>query len=337
MDRLEKSAAGESKGKEEVPVTVAALDASRRDAWSAFLRESNNGTVFHSLEFLAYHPAGRFPFHHLMFYAGDSLLAVLPGGVVDGVFRSPLGASFGGIVTRPGVSLAEADAVVKALLRHAAAEGWREIRLVPPMQVYSRTFDETLEYALLYNGFQALPGLFSSVIDLRRVKGKADLSKNTRHKVNKALNKGVTVREGLDLESFYPILLENKAKFGVAPTHTLEELRRIEQLLPGMMTLFLAYVDGRPVAGELLFAANPACVLNFYTMHLYEYRNHFPVNLLVEHALGWCAGKGFAYYDYGVSQDTFHSDPMEPSWPLIRFKESMEAAGCIRKAYGRKI
>lgn len=337
MDLAERSGAGESKGKEEVPVAVVPLDASRRDAWAAFLRESNNGTVFHSLDFLDYHPAGRFPFRHLLFYSGESLLAILPGGVVDGVFRSPLGASFGGLVTRPGIALAEADAVVKALLRYAGAEGIGEIRLVPPMQVYSRTFDETVEYALLYNGFRTLPGLFSSVIDLRRVKGKADLSKNTRHKVNKALNKGVTVREAMDLDAFYPILLENKAKFGVAPTHTLEELRRIERLLPGMMTLFLAYVEGRPVAGELLFAANPACVLNFYTMHLYEYRNHFPVNLLVEHALGWAAGKGFAYYDYGVSQDTFHPDPMEPSWPLIRFKESMEATGCIRKAYGRKI
>jgi hypothetical protein len=337
VDSLENGGDRDSKGKEEVPVAVVPFDASRKDAWSAFLRESNNGTVFHSLEFLDYHPPGRFPFLHLMFYSGEALLAVLPGGVADGVFRSPMGASFGGIVTRPGISLAQADGVVKALLRYAADTGVREIRLVPPMQIYSHTFDETVEYALLYNGFQPLPGLFSSVIDLRRVKGKADLSKNTRHKVNKALNKGVTVREGLDLDSFYPILLENKAKFGVAPTHTLEELHRIERLLPGMMTLFLAYVDGRPVAGELLFAANPACVLNFYTMHRYEYRNHFPVNLLVEHALGWCAGKGFAYYDYGVSQDTFHSDPMEPSWPLIRFKESMEATGCIRKAFGRNV
>lgn len=337
MEELEKSGERESQGKDGIPVTVVPLDASRKEAWGAFLRASNNGTVFHSLEFLDYHPAGRFPFRHLMFYSGEALLAVLPGGVVDGVFKSPLGASFGGLVTRPGIALAEADAVVKALLRHAEAAGIREIRLVPPMQVYSRTFDETVEYALLYNGFQTLPGLFSSVIDLRRVKGKADLSKNTRHKVNKALNKGVTVKEGMDLESFYPILLENKAKFGVAPTHTLEELRRIERLLPGMMTLFLAYVEGRPVAGELLFAANPTCVLNFYTMHLYEYRNHFPVNLLVEHALGWCAARGFTYYDYGVSQDTFHANPMEPSWPLIRFKESMEATGCIRKAFGRKL
>lgn len=325
---------GEATGKETIPVAAVPLDDSRRKAWNRFLEEGNNATIFHRLDFLDYHPAGRFPFHHIMFYRGDELLAVLPGGVVDGVFRSPLGASFGGVVTRMGIALAEADAVAKALIRYCRDLGAREIRLTPPMQVYGRTFDETMEYALLYNGFQMLPGLFSSVIDLGRVRGKADLSRNTRHKINKALNKGVRIRQGLDLDLFYPILLENKAKFGVAPAHTLEELHRIEKLLPGMMTLFLAYVEDQPVAGQLLFATNSRCVLNFYTMHRYEYRNYFPVNLLVEQGLAWSAEKGFAYYDYGVSSDTSHADPMEPSWSLVRYKESMKGTGCIRKAFG---
>lgn len=319
----------------EAPIEVVPLSEANRAAWVAFLAESNNGTVFHHPDFLDYHPAGRFKFNNLLFYRAGELLAVLPGGVADGVFKSPMGASYGGFVTRIGIGLADADALVKALVHHCAAQGLQEIRLTPPMQVYARTFDETVEYALLYNGFKNLPGLFSSVIDLRRVQGKADLSKNTRHKINKALNKGVVIRESRELDLFYPILLENKAKFGVAPTHTLEELRRIETLMPGMMTLFLAYVEDRCVAGELLFAANPTCVLNFYTMHLYEFRNWFPVNLLVDHALGWAAAKGFAWYDYGVSADTFHKDPMEPSWSLVTYKESMGSTGCVRKAFSK--
>ena len=99
----------------------------------------------------------------------------------------------------------------------------------------------------------------------------------------------------------------------------------------------MAYHSKKPIAGQLLFVANKTCVLNFYTMHLYEHRNLFPVNYLIEHAIRWSNSKGFKYYDYGVSADTFSSDPMEPSWSLIQFKESMGANGCQRKTYYRRI
>jgi lipid II:glycine glycyltransferase (peptidoglycan interpeptide bridge formation enzyme) len=188
-----------------------------------------------------------------------------------------------------------------------------------------------------YNHFIVLSSLFSSIIDFSKVRSKEDLSRNTRHKINKAINKGVRVEENSNFDEFYPILLKNKEKFGVTPTHTLDELKKIDRLLPGMMTLFMAYFENRPIAGELLFTCNKQCVLNFYTMHLYDFHNLFPVNYLIEHSIRWCCQKGIRYFDYGVSADTFSIDPMEPSWSLIEFKESMGANGCQRKTYYRRI
>ncbi len=305
----------------------------RREEWNRFVAESNNGTIFHNLDFLNYHPSGRFRFRHLMFYEGDSLVALLPGGTLDGAYRSPFGASFGGFATRTAVPLAQADAIVKAFVEWCNAQGLRQAHITPPMQVYSRTFDETMEYALLYNGFTLGNALYSSVIDLTRIRSKHDLSRNTRHKINKAINKHVRIEQSTDLDAFYPILLENKAKFNTRPTHTLDELRDIERLLPGMMTLFMAYHEQTPIAGELLFAANQRCVLNFYTMHRYHYHDLYPVNYLVEHAIRWSVSQGFVYYDYGVSADTSSANPLEPSWSLVRYKESMGSSGCIRKSF----
>jgi hypothetical protein len=308
-----------------------------RDRWNAFVARANNGTVFHNLDFLSYHPAERFAFDHLLFHHHGKLVAVLPGGVAGSEYRSPTGASLGGFAVEAGLSLETADAVVKALLAYCRKRNIHGISLTPPMQVYQETVDEVMEYALLYNGFKLQKALYSSVIDLSRVRGKSDLSRNTRHKINKAINKNVLIVQENDFETFYPILLENKAKFKTKPTHTLEELHRIDTLHPGMMRLFLAMHKGRAVAGELLFAANRTCVLNFYTMHKYEHRNLFSVNYLVEHALRWSAAQGFRYYDYGVSPDTFSSNPLEPSWPLIRFKESMGSTGCMRKTWHRTL
>jgi hypothetical protein len=42
------------------------------DAWKAFLRDSNNGTLFHDLEFLAYHPRGKYDFRHLVALRGTT-------------------------------------------------------------------------------------------------------------------------------------------------------------------------------------------------------------------------------------------------------------------------
>src|SRR5207237_970692 len=71
-----------------------------KELWDAFVSRSMNGTVFHTQQFLDYHPNGRFQFQHLLFYSGEHLVAVLPGGIRNGnIFESPLGASYGSFVT----------------------------------------------------------------------------------------------------------------------------------------------------------------------------------------------------------------------------------------------
>jgi hypothetical protein len=321
----------------ETAINVVPYAPEHKSAWNSFVDSSNNGTVFHRQDFLDYHPAGRFAFHHLMFYKGDELVAVLPGGLSGDMFKSPMGASFGGFVVNARLGLQDADAIVKAFIRHCASKLIKEVYLTPPMQIYNATFNESIEYAMHYNHFIVLSSLFSSVIDFSIIHSKEELSRNTRHKINKAINKGVRIEESKDYGVFYPILLKNKEKFHVTPTHTLDEIKKIESLLPGMMILFMAYYENQPVAGELLFTCNKQCVLNFYTMHLYDFHNLFAVNYLIEHSIRWCNQKGFRYFDYGVSADTFSIDPMEPSWSLIEFKESMGANGCQRKTYYRRI
>ncbi|MFI5263453.1 MAG: GNAT family N-acetyltransferase, partial [Candidatus Kapaibacterium sp.] len=74
-----------------------------------------NGTVFHTQQFLAYHNEGKFQFHHLLFYEGKRLVAVLPGGLRENgkIYDSPLGASYGSFVTED-ISADTALAIVEA-------------------------------------------------------------------------------------------------------------------------------------------------------------------------------------------------------------------------------
>lgn len=311
--------------------------ADNKKLWDAFVDNSSNGTIFHKQAFLEYHAQGKFDFKHLLFYKGDKLVSVLPGAIVGEMFKSPSGASFGGFVVEKDIGIEDADNIIKIFVKYCGETGIKEIYLTPPMQVYYDTFNEAIEYSMHYNHFIQLSSLYSSVIDFSRIKSREDLSGKTRNNINRAEKKGVKVVESKDFDAFYPVLLKNKAKFDAIPAHSLEELKKINRLLPNALTLFLAYYEEKLIAGQLLFNTNKNCILNFYTMHLYEYRNLYPISSLVEHAIQYCSEKGFKYLDYGVSADTFCSDPMEPSWSLIEFKESMGAYGCQRKTYYRRV
>ena len=72
-----------------------------KDAWDRFVLESNNGTMFHTQKFFDYHQPGRFKFDHLIFTRKGNIFALLPGTIRDdGVFESPVGASYGSFVTK---------------------------------------------------------------------------------------------------------------------------------------------------------------------------------------------------------------------------------------------
>src|SRR5215468_3242705 len=84
-------------------IDVVPFEPRHRDEWRTFVAASDNGTLFHDLDFLDYHRAGRFEEHHLLFFDRGELVAVLPAAIVPGAngarrLASPYGASIGGFV-----------------------------------------------------------------------------------------------------------------------------------------------------------------------------------------------------------------------------------------------
>src|SRR5215470_15396430 len=74
-------------------------------AWKAFLAGSNNGTLFHDLDFLDYHPPGKYDFRHLIALRENCIEALVPGAVSDnGIFVSVAGASIGGPVVKKSIT-----------------------------------------------------------------------------------------------------------------------------------------------------------------------------------------------------------------------------------------
>lgn len=302
--------------------------------WNSFVEESANGTLFHRTDFLAYHPAERYNFTNLMFFRGQELVSVLPGGIVDGNYRSPLGASFGGFVHMPGLSLSRANRIIRCFLEWCGNEGIESVRLTPPMHCYCTGADEVMEYAMEYNGFFRTGNLYSSVIDLSMIRTLDDVPAKSRYYIRKALSTGVAVSESDDFEAAYPMLVESKRRFRSLPTHTLDELRRLKKTFGRRISLVLARQRNQLVGGMVLFDLNRHCTLIFYMFQHFRQRKSHCTNALVYHAIRRAIAGGKRWLDYGVSADTQSSNPLEPSWSLVHFKESVGSTGCLRRTYG---
>jgi lipid II:glycine glycyltransferase (peptidoglycan interpeptide bridge formation enzyme) len=146
--------------------------------------------------------------------------------------------------------------------------------------------------------------------------------------VGKARRSGVEVKESGDYRAFHEILTLNRSKHGATPTHSFAELEKLSKLVPDHLALFLAELEGKPIAGALLFILNERVVLNFYLAHLWEFQEHRAANLLLYETIQWARGKGFRYLDMGTSMIG-----SEPNWSLTDFKERFGARGFLRDTY----
>jgi len=304
-----------------------------RPQWDDFVLRSNNGTMFHLQRFLDYHPPGEFQFAHLLFLKGHRLVAVLPGGLTAaGVYESPVGASYGGFVLHDP-SFDDCLRLVDALLAYAEGAGWNDVSLTGAPYIYQATLTQNIDFALLWRGFAYDCHYISSVIDLHR-HGDDPLphySESTRLTVRRGRSSSrLQIAESTDFDTFYPILVENKARHGAKPTHSLEDIYRLKELLPDRFVFYSASLDGEMIAGALNFVANPRVLLVFYPMMRYSHQQHRPIYALMDRVVRHALENGFSYVDIGVSQDTKAANPMTPSVSLIRFKERFDSRGVMR-------
>jgi hypothetical protein len=308
-----------------------------KDLWDGFVVESNNGTIFHMQKFFDYHSPGKFNFNHLLFLDKGRITALLPGSRIGDLYESPIGASYGSIVTKD-VKFAEAMEIVSTLIEYGKKVGIKEFLLTSAPRVYEKHQNENLDFAMLWQGFNYDLHYISSAIKLDT---ETDIISRFQQTVRRNIRKSlkdpdirVEINERYD--EFYPILIENKARHDVKPTHSLEDLLKLNELLPERLKLFMVYYQDKPIAGSSVFICNDTITLCFYNMLLYEYENLKPIHRIMYEVVKWSTENGYKYLDIGVSQDTKADNPMTPSMSLIDFKEKFDAKTVMRNTL-RKI
>lgn len=302
-----------------------------KEMWDEFVIRSNNGTMFHLQKFFDYHEPGKFDWHHLMFFEKGNLKAVLPGTLENGVFESPIGASYGSLVTED-ITFKETLQLVDSMLDYGKSNGVKHFVLTSAPMIYDNHQNQNLEFAMLWRGFNYQLHYISSAIKLDPAREIIPRFQSTvRRNIRKSLkNPDIRVEENDRFDEFYPILVDNKARHKVKPTHSYEDLLRLKELLPDKLKLFMVYYKEKPIAGSLMFYPNKNVALCFYNMLIYEYAEQKPIQRVMYEVVKDATERGFKYVDIGVSQDTSAENPMTPSEGLIEFKEKFDAKTIMR-------
>jgi hypothetical protein len=319
-------------------ISIRPYQPSQAAEWKAFLARSNNGVLFHDLDFLAYHPPERFQVHNLMFYESDRLIALLPASVeveADGrrFLKSPYGASVGGPVLPPRLSVEAALDLVACLKNFAAVQGLQGIEMRIGPDVYLQEPNDLLSFSLMVSGFQLTHRGLSFVIPI----GSAGpnpaaelLSSRDQRNLRADLKKGLYPREvGSDrVGDFHRILVENSNRRKARPTHDRDELDRIFRLVPGCVRVFLCAYGQTEIAGELVFILNNRAAYSMYLCQSDLHRKLRAPAILVTHVMQCLAKEGVQYLDVGPSASDQHLNS-----GVAGFKERLGAQGFCRDTW----
>ena len=304
-------------------------------AWEDFLDGDTDGTLFHRLSLLAYHPAGRFRSHHLRAYRKDRLVALIPLAENEGddvpTLGSPYGGSFGGFASAAGLAAADHLALLDALADYAREAGCGRLRISSRPSPY-RIHGDGAEYALGQRGGVVTGREVTHIADLRGGEEavRARIRGSSRRGARKAERIGTTVRTGgtSDLAAFHEVLAQDRGRLGATPTHTLGELEAIFAARPADCRLWLAENEGRCVGGKLVFRATPAIALGFYTARADDPAAERCTNLLTEAAMLALAAEGTSFLDYGTSSIGGELNP-----GLSEFKEGFGGVPFVRETW----
>ncbi|MDP3150141.1 MAG: GNAT family N-acetyltransferase [Ignavibacteria bacterium] len=273
-------------------------------------------------------------FDHLMFVNKNQIVAVLPGKLIDGIFESPIGASYGSIVTND-ITFDESLELVALLLQYGKENGYKGFELTPAPMIYETYQNQNLDFAMLWLGFSYKLHYISSAIKLDKERDIIErFTPTIRRNIRKTLKQpeiSLEINERYD--EFYPILVENKARHNVKPTHSYDDLLKLKELMPDNLKLFMVYFNEKPIGGSLMFFTNKNVALCFYNMLLYDYAEYKPIQRVMYEVVKYSTEQGYSYVDIGVSQDTKAKNPMTPSIGLIQFKEKFDAKTIMRNTF----
>jgi lipid II:glycine glycyltransferase (peptidoglycan interpeptide bridge formation enzyme) len=241
------------------------------------------------------------------------LLYAPRGPLVEGYAERPLAALIDEVRARAGDAFVlKCDPAIEAGSAEVRALEAAGLRLAPEA------------------GFGGVQPRAVMVLDLAPEEEKllAGFHSKWRYNVRLAERKGVEVSQAPrgDLAPFYDLLVETarRDRFLIRGRAYFESL--FDHLEPsGLIAMFLARFEGKPIAGALCMGFGPRLTY-VYGASSNERRNVMPNHIMQWHMIRWAKQQGYAIYDFRGVSPVRNGEPVEPTLAgLNRFKEGFGA------------
>lgn len=281
-------------------ITIIKYKDSRKNEWDDFVLSSKNGAFFFLRDYVEYH-SHRFTDHSLMFYEDGKLKTLLPANITRDVLYSHEGLSFGGMVLDSEITTIPAINLFSELVSLAKKLGIRKIIYKCIPYIYHIHPAQEDLYSLYQVDAVLISRKPSAVIDMKDKIGFRTLRKRG---VKKAIKNELIVRQTDDYKTYWDITIENLMdKYGVKPTHSLEEIEYLKSRFPANIKLFASFKDEEMLAGILMYE-NRNVVRAQYISSTPEGRDVGAFDVIVDYLINTYYDHK-DYFDFGVSTETY--------------------------------
>ncbi len=279
-------------------VSVVEYQPEHKVQWDEFITLSKNGSFLFYRDYLEYH-SDRFTDASLLFFEGGKLLAVMPANRKDDTLYSHGGLTFGGILSNQRMRTPVMLEVFEALHDFLKQRGIRRIIYKAIPHIYHHVPAEEDLYALFRHNARLTRRDVSSTIWMQ---DRVRLSKGRKWSIKKSKNSGLTVGRSEDFGAFMAIEEEVLQKrYGVKPTHTLEEIELLAGRFPEHIKLFAASRDDTMVAGAIVYETDTVA----HTQYIAS-TNEGKALFASDRLLDFLITEVFAqkrYFDFGISTE----------------------------------
>lgn len=294
-------------------------------AWDLFVQQAKNGLFLFERSYMDYH-ADRFTDHSLLFYKGNSLLAVLPANEKNENFISHGGLTFGGLILAKSVFLKDAVAIFEAMLQYLKSAGFSTMvyKAIPTI-FHVLPAQEDL-YLLFRNGATLIKRDVNSVIDLS---SEIKYTKGVNHNLAKARQQNLVIKESSDFETFMQIEGEIlQAKYQTKPTHSALEIALLASRFPEQIKLYLVYKNEVCLGGSIIYIYEQV-IHTQYSGFTEAGKATGAFAFLTDHLIKQFTGRK-KYFSFGIS--TQHNDDYLNEG-LVFSKESFMARTMVHDTY----
>lgn len=307
------------------------------DKWNSFIDNSNNGTLFHRLDFLSYHrDKYKKSENHIIWLKGQSVFAVMPLAIFEKngkkIAKSPFGASFGGIVHTENLNLRQSIIIIELLDDYLKSKRIEEIEIVMPPLNYFKHYSGNIEYSLSRSGYNiSNRDIFNIIVLNNAEKYWRKLFKGRARTTLRKVSDDFIIEENVSCDSFYSILVEDKKRNNAKPTHTLGELKLLKRMFPTDIFMDVAiHKESKLKSGICYFILKKDhTLMTFYIVQEDKAYGLNGTSVLIDNLVGNSINKGLKYIDFGSSSFGYEIKNLG----LAFFKESFGARGFIRNKY----